>query len=188
VASPESTRVARTLTLLDEASPGRRLLPILGHLAHSTDPQISSKAVLFVSRRMQSAAWAAKQLNHPDRRVRANAVQGLWGLNSAEAKDLLRTCLGDECNRVVGNALVGLSMMGEMAVAEEIERISLLPDALFRATAAWAMGKIGHPGFIVTLERLLRDDNRRVRGTALRAMIAIRRMQAEVNCEEAAPE
>lgn len=183
----DSVRSERALAVLDETSRGRRLLPVLGHLPNSSDSRVNSRAVLFIGRRLMSAAWVERQLQQqPDPRARANAVEGIWGLNSPAAKELLQICAEDECNRVVGNALIGLSIAGEQGVADELRRLSLSAEDPFRSTAAWAMGKIGDAEFLDPLRKLARDDSRPVRSAALRAMIGIRRMIADAAAEAAA--
>lgn len=176
----DSVRSERALDVLDETSRGRRLLPILGHLPNSSNSRLSSRAVLFIGRRVMSPAWVEKQLQQlADPRARANAVEGIWGLNSQAAKELLAWCTEDGCNRVVGNALIGLSIAGEPGVPEEINRLSLHAEDPFRSTAAWAMGKLGDAAFLDALEKLARDASASVRSTALRAMVGIRQVVAE---------
>jgi HEAT repeat protein len=119
--------------------------------------------------------WAERQLQRSDPRVRANAIEGLWGLDSPEAVLLLESLAKDGHNRVAGNALVGLHVTGKADITEEIERLSKAENATFRSTAAWMMGRIGNAGFLEPLGRLRRDENAVVRGAALRAMIEIRR-------------
>jgi HEAT repeat protein len=71
-----------------------------------------------------------------------------------------------------------LSIAGKPGVADEIRRLSLRAQDPFRSTAAWAMGKLGDSAFLDPLQRLVRDDSPTVRGTALKAMIGIRRIEA----------
>jgi len=171
----DSAHSARALDILNETSVGRRLLPILSHLVDSSDPRTSEKATLFIGRRIQSVSWAARQLRRDDPRVRANAVEAIWGLKSAAATGLLEDCVADHCNRVAGNALVGLHMAGKPGVAEHITGIVSAPKPLFRSTAAWTMGKIGDANFVSQLVSLLRDDHPEVRSAALRSLIQLRR-------------
>jgi len=99
-------RSTRALDILDQTSCGRRLLPVVGHLVDHRNNRISAKATLFVGRRVQNPSWTAKQLTQPDARVRANAVEALWGVDSPAAAGILEDCSGDRNHRVVGNSLL----------------------------------------------------------------------------------
>ena len=171
-------RAARAIEVLDETSRGRRLIPILGHLVESDEPRTREKATLFIGRRVQSPAWAEKQLKRTDERVRANAVESLWGLDTTPAKELLTNCAGDKANRVAGNALIGLHIAGDSGIADEVRRMSREPKACFRSTAAWMMGKIRDGEFVPRLTELVRDEEPVVRGAALRSLIDLRRLVA----------
>lgn len=177
----DSLKSTRALGILDETSRGRRLLPILGHLPESDDARIAAKATLFVGRRVQSPAWAKRQLDRGDQRIRANAVEALWGVNTPPAARLLEDCTRDRNNRVVGNALVGLHIVGSTEVRKEVVTISRNIKAELRSTAAWAMGKIATPEFAPRLTELIRDEHPQVRGCALRSLIQLRRLDAEAN-------
>jgi hypothetical protein len=175
----DSQSAARGIEILDEASSGRRLLPILGHLVHSEDVRISAKATLLVGRRLQNPEWAARQLKRDDARIRANAIESIWGLKSPRAKTLLEQCLTDSSGRVKGNSLVGLHLIGESGVAPQVGLLAANSDYGLRSTAAWTMGRIGDPCFMPNLNALIRDDHPQVRGAALRSLIEIRRIESK---------
>ncbi len=168
---------ARALDVLDHTSRGRRLLPIVGHLPQSSDPKLSSKATLFVGRRVQSPAWVVQQLKRPEQRVRASAVESLWGLNGPEVLRILEGCAGDRNNRVVGNALVGLHLAGSPDAAGEILGMSRQAADSRRLTAAWALGQLKGEPFAHRLTELMRDENPAVRGMALRSSLSARRLE-----------
>ncbi len=173
----DSIRSARALDILDETSRGRRLLPILGHLPDSQDARIAGKATLFVGRRVQNPAWSKRQLARGDERVRANAVEALWGVNTPPAARLLEDCTLDRNNRVVGNALVGLHIVGDEKTPTEVFSISRSGKPELRSTAAWVMGKIGVPEFTPRLTELVHDEHPGVRIAALRSLIEVRRLE-----------
>jgi hypothetical protein len=170
---------ARALDILDQTSRGRRLLPILGHLPNSENANISAKATLFVGKRVQNPAWTAKQLARSDQRVRANAVEALWGLDTRPAISLLETCVGDKNNRVVGNAVVGLHIAGRTEAQSEALSMSRSPTPDKRLTSAWVMGKIAGSVFSERLTQLVRDEVPQVRGMALRSLLEIRRADSK---------
>ena len=172
-------RGARVLELLDDVSPGRRLVPLLAHLAESFDPLLREKATLFVGRRIQSAAWAAKQLEQPDNKVRASAIESIWGVDTPAARTLLQRCKTDKSDHVAGNGFVGLHMLGEPGIVEEIQNMAVADSNKARATAAWTMGKIADPSFAEQLASLVKDEDKIVRGTALQSLIGLRREEAK---------
>ena len=175
----DNLRSARALDVLDQASEGTRLLRILGPLTGSEDPRIAAKATLFIGRRLQNPAWTRSQLNRKDQRVRANAVEALWGANSLPAILLLEQCRHDANNRVVGNSLVGLYLAGRDEAQQEVMALSESKNWELRSTAAWAMGRLATPAFKPRLAELVRDQQPSVRGAALRALMAVRRLEAE---------
>lgn len=168
-------RSGRALDILDETSQGRRLLPILGHLPDSSDPRISARATLFVGRRVQSADWTARQLSRSDPRIRANAVEALWGVKTPTAMHLFDECVKDPHNRVAGNALVGLHIGGREDAIERVIEMSNDPYPERRITSAWAMGRLAVDGFAERLTEMVRDEDLNVRGMALRALMLIRK-------------
>ncbi len=176
----DGTHSTRALDILDQTSRGRRLLPILGHLPDSPDSRISAKATLFVGRRVQSPQWTEKQLSRPDQRVRANAVEALWGVDSAPAIRILEDCVGDKNCRVAGNSVVGLHIVGRESARTAVLSMSRAGKADARSTAAWAMGRLALPMFFDRLTELVRDDHPQVRGTALRALLEIRRKEVPI--------
>jgi hypothetical protein len=168
-------RAARALDILDETSHGRRLVPVLGHLIHSSDPRTCAQATLLVGRRIQNPLWSARRLQHSDDRIRASAVEALWGVNSEHAIRLLQNCVDDPCSRVAGNSLVGLHIAGEAGILGRLAELSIHPRPNFRSTAAWAMGRVGNPAFTPLLNLLIKDRDPAVRSTALRSLIEIRK-------------
>ncbi len=166
---------ARALDVLDETSRGRRLLPIVGHLPNCGDSKLSAKATLFVGKRVQNPVWTAKQLKRPDQRVRASAVESLWGLDVPAALKLLDDCSVDRNNRVAGNALIGLHIAGRPDAANEILAMSRVGADGRRLTAAWALGQMTGDVYLERLTEMVRDENPQVRGMALRSLLALRK-------------
>ena len=140
---------------------------------------MAAKATLFVGRRLQNADWVARQLKRDDARVRANAVESIWGLRSPRAKALLEQCLTDSASRVKGTSLLGLHLIGESGVVPQVSLLASHSDYGARSTAAWTMGRIGDPCFVPSLTDLIQDENPQVRGAALRSLIEIRRIESK---------
>ncbi|MCU1263509.1 MAG: hypothetical protein JWO80_6394 [Bryobacterales bacterium] len=168
----------RALDILDEISAGRRVVPIVSHLANHADSKISSKAALLVGKRVQNVAFSRRLIAEGnDPRVRANAIEGIWGDDTRPVRDLFRDCVRDCHNRVVGNALVGLYLAGEEAISDVMKRFAhdYKPD--FRMSSAWAMGRTEDADFIPTLSPLVQDDHPGVRAAAERSLQNIRQIE-----------
>lgn len=171
--------VERALEILDETSTGRRIVPILGHLVQHVESRISSKAALVIGKRVQSLAWTERQLKHSvDRRLRANAVEAIWGLESPKSRILLWDHTRDPHNRVAGNSIVGLHLLGEEKIPEMLCTMANHPEAAFRATSCWTMGKIGNSDCLPELQTMIKDEDSKVRSAALNAMLKIRKEEA----------
>ena len=175
----------RALDVLDEVSKGRRIVPILGHLVDHPIPLLSSKATLIVGRRVQSVSWA-KRLLTQDRspRDRANIVQGLWGLDTPEARSLMWEYSADKDNRVMGNAVFGLHVAGEHKAEDYVRRMAHREEPEFRWTSAWLMAKIGSDEHVDLLKQMIKDENHGVRRAALKALVGIRQVQVRKEAEE----
>ena len=175
----DSATVVHVLDLLNEISTGSRLVPILGHLTHHSDLRIAAKATQLVARRIQNQDWIDRHLASGDARLRATVLEALWGIDTLLARRTLWAGAKDGNNRAVGNALVGLHLLGEPGVAALAGQILEDSRPLFRSTGAWVMGKIGAPHFVHPLQRALADAEPGVRHAARRALVEIRKRTAQ---------
>ena len=169
----EPACLLRILDVLDEISPGSRLILSLNHLTHHPDHHVASKAALVVGRRLQNKQWVTRQMASEDPRVRANVLEALWDVRTDAAREAFRGGLKDENNRVVGNALVGLHRMKEPGISGQVQLMLQDSRAPFRWTAAWAMGEIGDQELIPFLEAAIQDKEPKVGKAAQRALAAI---------------
>jgi len=184
--------VVRLLTVLEELSPGPRLLIPLNQMTAHPDPRIASKATLLIARRLHNKGWMERQLRSGDARLRANVVEALWGVQTGFSRELFYECLGDSNNRVVGNALVGLHKLDDCAVLPRLR--ALLKDCRseFRVTGAWVARHIEAIEMLPLLEELaVKDEEPGVRAAASRALEPLReaaRRRAVPELPAAAPE
>jgi HEAT repeats len=166
--------VVHILDLLNEISPAPRLILVLSHLATHPDERVASKATLLIGRRLRNPDWVASQLDCDDARVRASVTEGLWGVATPASRATLLSCLQDENNRVVGNAIVGLHLTGDARAAGLAKEMLGDERAEFRATAAWVMAKIGGASlerqFADVLREALEDPDASVREAAHHAL------------------
>jgi hypothetical protein len=171
--------VLRIIDILEVISPGSRLLMMVGHLTRHPNEKIASKAALLIGPRIQSCEWIERHLSSRDPRLRANVVETLWGVRTPFALRILRKCSGDENNRVVGNALVGMWMLGERTVPRFVQRLMYDRRPEFRQTGAWVIGMVRDPEMVPLLETALTDPHQGVRQTAMNAIAKFQKARPE---------
>ena len=180
-------RAKRALAIVSELPANRRVLLPLVNLMCSADERVRSKAAAIYGRTCQNPDWVHKRLGEDDARVRANAVESLWGQDSDLVRVVLQEASRDRNHRVAVNALIGLHLSGVAGVTATLQEMALASDPMARAAAAFGMGRILQGEFKPALEILLKDSNPNVRGRALKALIQIRRQQQAVG-ETSAPD
>ena len=164
----------RILEILDAVSEGARLVPILSRLVASSNPRLRSKIALLIGRRVRNPKLAGGHLKELDARVRANAVEALWGVDSPEVRAIFQQAVDDPNNRVAGNALYGLYLLDEVTVIPKILALAEHPAACTRTTAAWVMGQTGDPRFVEVLGGMVRDENPAVRSAVFRSLARVK--------------
>lgn len=183
VAAPECSAGfeadALLMEILGVISDGTRIFASLVRLLRHSSPQIRSKAVLLIGRGNRSPRWLRQRLSDNDPRIRANAAEALWGVDSEDARDLLQSLVRDSNNRVAGNAVLGLYRLGEASVIPELMAMARHESALFRATAAWVMGETGDPRFVEAVAALLREPHPVIRKRAFAALASLRAAAAQ---------
>jgi hypothetical protein len=154
VADLDEDFIVRVLKILEDVSPTSRIMPSLARLSDHKSRKVQSKITRMQGRDKDHMSWLPQYLEHPDARVRANAIEAVPLVDTPSTKALLRTFLSDPNNRVVGNALLALYKLGEKDAVQLLIAMASLEDLLFRATAAWVMGETGNPVFRDTLEQM----------------------------------
>jgi HEAT repeat protein len=168
-------QISRIMEILEEISDGARIFPSLVRLLRHASSNVRSKAVLMIGRGSHSTQWVRHRLSaDTDPRIRANAIEGLWGVDTEEARQLLQSLVHDPNNRVAGNAILGLYRLGDSSMIPEVMSLARHESAMFRATAAWVMGESGDPRFTEVLAALMRDPNSILRKRAFSALGSIR--------------
>ncbi len=165
----------RGLAILAEISDGVRIRPVLIQLLRSANRCVRSKAALVIGGLTDNAGWFLDLIRSGDPRVAANAIQGAWNSDWADAREVFLEGLRSPHPRVAGNSIVGLYLLGRTKLAVyEMKRLAAASDPRLRATAAWAMGEVGNTVSVPTLQKLVRDEEAAVRRNALRALARIR--------------
>ncbi len=171
----------RLMEILGEISDPSRILPSLMRLLHHPNPYLRSKAVKMIGQNNRSVKWVRDRLAEPDARIRANAIETLWGLDTEDVRELLREAANDGNNRVAGNAMLGLYHLGECSVIPQLIKMAGQASSLSRLTAAWVMGECGDPRFSETLRRMLAQTDAVLRKRAFQALGQIKAANAQTN-------
>ncbi len=179
--SQEEVQVLAGLDLLNVLSKDERFVPDVLRLLNHPNPKVRSKAALFVGSRTQNLTWAAKRSEDKNDRVRANILESLFGLQSDLVHQMFRDNVADGNNRVAGNAVLGLYLLGDTASFSLIYEMAVHREARFRNTCAWLMGKVRDPRFSQMLSGFMSDPDETVRRQALKSLGEVRRVLKEAS-------
>ena len=168
-----SWQATRVLDVAGRLTDGKRILAILANLVHHPDACIRSKATLLMGRINQNLRWVEDRLGDPDPRVRANAVESIWGVECVETRAVLLSASRDADHRVAANAAVGLHRFGDLVAVRLVRAMMAHQDVRFRAAGAWAAGETQDPRFVAMLAALKESDGS-VRRNVLRSMVRLR--------------
>ncbi len=166
VSAIPSTAALRVLELVDAISDCSRLASHLVRFLRHPSDKVRSKAALLLGRANWNLARVETLLASDDKRVRANAVESLWGHQGPEVRKILWKAAEDKSGRVIVNALLGLCQTGDREAYSRLAKLAGTADPVLRSGAAWAMGETGDPEFGEALEKLERDSNAKVRAVA----------------------
>jgi hypothetical protein len=163
----------RILFLLDAFPPSKRTLPVLMRLLRSDDSSLRSKAVKLIGAGKRDLQVLHAYAHDADPRVRANALESLWGEDTPELRAFFHYASLDPNPRVAVNAAIGLYFLQDRDAPALLERMAQSTDSRLQASAAWAMGRCRDPAFVATLRQLLESPHPVVRRSALRSLVAI---------------
>jgi hypothetical protein len=177
----------RVLKMMDAISDCSRITVYLMQLERHRNAEVRSQAALLLGRGKVNLRRVRNLLASEDDRLRANAVESLWGLNTPESRGILRNAASDPHRRVAVNALVGLCKAGESDARHRLIELSAGGDPVTRRAAMWGMGQTGDPEFVPTLEALMSDTDERVRGMAARSLARLRLVPSPLAAAPPAP-
>jgi HEAT repeat protein len=166
----DSKATMRALEIVDGLGQAGVAAQWIRRLTADSDPNVRSKAVKILSTLHVNLSLIEKQLESKDPRVRANAVEGLWGENSLRHTRLLERAAKDPHHRVAANGLYGLYVAKIEGTAGRMIRMANSSSPDLRAAIAWAMGRTGSHEFTSELEKLAADGEESVRLSATRAL------------------
>ncbi len=167
--------ILRALQIVEDLSAGGRTMPILSRLSTHPSGKVQSKITRMFSRDKDFSKWLPQYLEHPDPRVRANAIESAAIADTPVTRSLLRSFLADPNNRVVGNALLALYRLGERDTIQLLMAMAAFESSAFRATAAWVMGETGDPVFREKLQLMRQQEKGIVWTNVMRALNRIAR-------------
>ena len=147
------------LGLLDALSGGLCLMPMLDPLRHSEDPKVRARMALLLGRITRAQDWFHALEQDEDPRVRANVIESLWSVGGEASSICFARGLQDPNHRVVANSLVGQYLQGDTSAVSGLVQMTRHQDAVFRAAAAWAMGRTGDTRFLPLLRQLRRGPD-----------------------------
>jgi len=162
----KSTEALYVLELVDVTSDCSRLGSYLIQFLKHPGEKVRSKAALMLGRSNWNLPRLETLLSSDDTRLRANAVESLWGHRNAEVRKILWSATQDPSGRVVVNALLGLCQAGDRKAHLRLAELGETSDPLLRSGAAWAMGETGDLEFEEALEKLAHDCDPKVRAMA----------------------
>lgn len=165
-----SERGIRLLEIMAAISDGARILPVMAQLLQHPDSRVRSKAALLVGRSNKNYRWVEQRMTEDDPRVRANAIESLWDVDSEGTRHVFWAATADPDNRVAGNAVYGLYKLGEPASIPLLLQMMEHAQADFRVTAIWIMGETGDPRFLPVLARVMGDSESQIRAAVFRAI------------------
>jgi len=167
----------RLLEIMAEASDrGRSLL--LAQLLHHPNPQVRSKAALLVGKSTKDPKWVSQRMNESDSRIRANAIEALWGMESEDCRQIFLDALNDPANRVVGNGVLGLYLLGATEAIGSILTMLAHSDDGFRRTGFWLVGESGDLRFLPVLARMIREATPALRPFVFRAFAKLKQKRS----------
>jgi len=164
--STETGLALRVLNVVDAISDCSRLSSYLVQFAQHPNAKVRSKGALLLGRSNWNPGRVESLLASDDGRLRANAVESLWGCRQKEATKILWKATQDPCGRVIVNALLGLCLADDQEAYSRLRMLAGSTDPVLRSGAAWAMGETGNPEVDDALAKLEQDANARVKEIA----------------------
>jgi HEAT repeat protein len=169
VAAIKNAEALHALELVDAISDCSRLGSYLIQFLNHPNDKVRSKAALMLGRSNWNLARLQGLLESDDSRLRANAVESLWGHRHPDVRKILWSATQDPSSRVVINALLGLCQAGDREAYARLAELANASDPVLRSGTAWAMGETGSPEFGEALEKLAQDEDAKVRAMAGRS-------------------
>jgi HEAT repeats len=177
-------KLRRALDLFDMYGDPDVLARWVRTLTNNPDDRVRSKAVKIFCQFRPNLTLVEQQLASDDSRIRANALEGIWDLKTANVEQIFLRFADDTHHRVVANALVGLFKACPAQQESALKRMIGLtrhPSHLFRRAAIWALTQTLDRRAIPALEALANDPEPAVK---IKAAQALKAFPPDTNLEE----
>jgi hypothetical protein len=172
--------LTRLLELLARSVETERLGAMLAKLCDHPDERIRSKvAVLAGSMVRQNPAFASL-LKDVDPRVRANAVEALWGKRDEESVELFREAGREAHPRIAANGLYGLYLAGDITCIPNILKLARDGELTRKLAGAWLIGKTSDARFHIIVRESLAVSTGPLRFALLKAGRKIKQRQEQL--------
>jgi len=176
---PEGAVRLRLVELIERVSRGNRAIERIKWLADDPDKRVRSKVVRLLGRISEEAAEARRKLSDPDPRVRAAAVEALWGHAAEHGRPVFTAALEDPNHRVRGNAVYGLYRLDDPACLAPLRQLLESGEDLARRAGLWAIEQTRDPRYLPVVAKMMAGATAEARSRCMRAMNAIRARKAE---------
>jgi hypothetical protein len=170
--------ILRRMIAISAAIDPPRMRAVISPACEHADARVRAKAVALVNRAASDGQEPAG-LNDTDARVRATAVEALWGRSDSLAMEIFEAHTRSEIPREAINAAVGLHRAGSLEARKLLMDWSEAKDGRFDRSAVWAMGQSDDPRLLAYLQQRVRTVDSALRGHVLRSLKRLRDFQEE---------
>ncbi len=166
----------RRMIAISAAVDPPRMKAVIGAACEHADARVRAKAVALVNRVIPEGQEPAG-LHDSDARVRATAVEALWGRTDPLAIRIFENHARSETPREAINAVIGLHRAGSIEARKSLMEWSEARDGRFDRSAVWAMGQSEDPRLLAYLQQKVRSVDSSLRGHVLRSLKRLRDFQ-----------
>jgi HEAT repeat protein len=124
---------------------------------------VRSKSVKLIAQITANKQFVDRNLRSEDPRIRANAIEGLWGAVDGEATKVFQAATSDPHPRVVVNALIGSYIQGDSDAFRQLLQLAEHSAPAFRSAVVWAFGYINDAQAVSALRTLAQDSDAGIR-------------------------
>ena len=171
--------ILRQIEVLARCIDSIRLARLLTELSKHSDPRIRSKAVLFSGQLIDSSN-ESRALQDPNARVRANALEAMWGRQDDQAIALFKKHSNQKGLRESVNSLLGLHQAGHLSARTQLMELADSSDTRLQLGAIWAMGQTKDPRLHIYLQTRLRNSSDPLRVSLLKAARNIKHTRDQI--------
>lgn len=182
-ANVRSEDLARILEMLATTIDASRLIPFLSKLCQHNDDRLRSKAVLLTGRLAKKINPNSELMKDLDPRVRANAVEALWGRNDEDSLNFFKEATRDPHHRVAANAWLALYKAGDLTGVQGISRMAMDREIPRQLAGIWAIGQTQDPRFNSLIQNMLEAGIGRLKFGLLKAARSLKQRRDDLQAK-----